>query len=167
MTAKFPLGVDLFDNNCTIFGGGQHAYQYMQKLMSFGAKITVISPDICDEIKKLTEKNRIRYIPRRYFRGDCSTSYLCVAATDDSVVNIAISDECKAKSIAVYVDENEAFGTFSFPEILISDGVSVTIQSDNKKLNDYLLKSLEQLLPVLISRSEIPENAENLNKDVT
>ncbi|NLN82669.1 MAG: NAD(P)-dependent oxidoreductase [Clostridiales bacterium] len=47
----------------------------------------------------MDEKELIRYIPRRYFRGDCSSSYICIAATDDQNVNIAISDECKAKRI--------------------------------------------------------------------
>lgn len=60
-------------------------------------KLTVISPTLCEGLRRLDEEGKIRYIPRRYFHGDCTCAYLCVAATEDEALNIAISDEARPK----------------------------------------------------------------------
>ena len=130
MAGGFPLYIDLKGNNCTVFGGGRAAAARVATLLDFGAKITVISPELCEELRRLDEEGRIRYIPRRYYRGDCTSSYLCVAATNNDAVNIAISDECKAKSIAVNVLSPAAFGTFRFPAVVTREGLTVSVAGD-------------------------------------
>lgn len=127
MAPRFPLYIDLYDNHCTIFGGGQQAALRAKILLQFGAKVTVISPTLCNELKEMDKKQVIRYVPRRYYRGDCTSSYLCVAATDNETVNISISDECKAKAIAVNVTRPSAFGTFFFPRVLVDGNVTVSL----------------------------------------
>jgi len=98
-----------------VLGGGKFAASRAKTLLKFGAKVTVISPALCAELRELDTAGRIRYIPRKYYRGDSTSASLCVAATDEENVNIAIADECKAKGIPVNVSRPAAFGTFSFP----------------------------------------------------
>ena len=127
MALGFPLLVDLKDNNCTVFGGNKSALRRVNELLRFGAKVTVISPQICSELEKLSTSGQIRHIPRKYFRGDCSNSQLCVAATDDNTLNIAISTECKNKGIPVNVTSPRSYGNFTFPRLVISDEVILSI----------------------------------------
>jgi|LSQX01.1.fsa_nt_gb siroheme synthase-like protein len=129
MKPRFPLYIDLDGNNCIIFGGGDEAADRAEALLKFGAKVTVITPTLCAKLRKMDEAGLIRYIPRRYYRGDCSSGYICIAATDNEAVNIAISDECKAKSIAVNVTNPSDFGTFIFPSVTIKNGVTVSVSS--------------------------------------
>lgn len=127
MALGFPLLVDLKGNNCTVFGGNKSALRRVNELLRFGAKVTVISPQICSELEHLSQEGQIRHIPRKYFRGDCSNSQLCVAATDDSTLNIAISTECKNKGIPVNVTSPRSYGNFTFPRLVISDDVILSI----------------------------------------
>ena len=127
MALGFPLLVDLKDNNCTVFGGNKSALRRVNELLRFGAKVTVISPQICSELAQMSEQGRIRHIPRKYFRGDCSNSQLCVAATDDSTLNIAISTECKNKGIPVNVTSPRSYGNFTFPRLVTNDDVVLSI----------------------------------------
>ena len=127
MALGFPLLVDLKDNNCTVFGGNKSALRRVNELLRFGAKVTVISPAICSELEALSESGQIRHIPRKYFRGDCSNSQLCVAATDDNTLNIAISTECKNKGITVNVTSPRSYGNFTFPRLVITDDVILSI----------------------------------------
>lgn len=127
MALGFPLLIDLKDNNCTVFGGNKSALRRVNELLRFGAKVTVISPQICSELEKLSTSGQIRHIPRKYFRGDCSNSQLCVAATDDNTLNIAISTECKNKGIPVNVTSPRSYGNFTFPRLVISDEVILSI----------------------------------------
>lgn len=127
MALGFPILVELKDNNCTVFGGERSALRRVNELLRFGAKVTVISPQICAELEQLSEDGLIRHIPRKYFRGDCSNSQLCVAATDDDALNIAISTECKNKSIPVNVTSPHSYGNFTFPRLVMDDDVILSI----------------------------------------
>ena len=151
MALGFPLYINLHGNNCVVLGGGEFAWERARTLLAFGAKVTVISPTLCEGLRRLDEEGKIRYIPRRYFRGDCTCAYLCVAATEDEALNIAISDECKAKGIPVNVLKPVAFGTFYFPAVVLTDTLSVSISG---KLDPVVLARLrdqiEQALPTML-----------------
>lgn len=155
MALGFPLYIDLSGNNCVVFGGGDFAYRRAMTLLRFGAKVTVISPSLEDSMRELDRSKKIRYIPRKYYRGDCTSAYLCVAATEDEGLNIAISDECKAKGIPVNVSKPSAFGTFMFPTVALTDTVSVSVAG---KLEDAALERLrdkiEERLPAWLDQAE-------------
>lgn len=127
MAFGFPLYIDLNGNNCVVLGGGDYAADKVDALLKFGAKVTVISPTLCDRLRELDQTRAIRYIPRRYYRGDCTNAYICVAATGVESVNIAISDECKAKGVPVNVSRPAAFGNYTFPRIVLYKDVSLAV----------------------------------------
>lgn len=159
MALGFPLLVDLRDNNCTVFGGNKSALRRVRELLRFGAKVTIISPELCSELKQLSENGTIRHIPRKYFRGDCSNAQLCVAATDDNTVNIAISTECKNKGIPVNVTSPRSYGTFTFPRLVLTNDVVLsitgTLPADTlSALQEYL----QQELPNIIEKIHTEDN---------
>ena len=63
MAPGFPLYIDLNGNNCTVFGGGRAAAARVATLLEFGAKVTVISPTICDELRRLDEESESAIFP--------------------------------------------------------------------------------------------------------
>ncbi len=150
MSVGFPLHIDLTDNNCTVFGGGECAAWRVKTLLLFGAKVTVISPTLCDELQQLSEAGKIRHIPRRYFRGDCSNAQLCVAA-DDNEINIKIATECKAKNIPVNVTEPAVYGNFRFPQVILQGDTVVSVTGDcSEERLQQLQEQLSALLPSLL-----------------
>lgn len=151
MAVGFPLYVDLKDNNCTIFGGGEDACEAALTLLGFGAKVTVVNPTICANLQKMDENGEIRYLRRKYFRGDCSSARLCVALTDDPALNIAISDECKNKNIPVAVNKPEGFGTFTLPHAVIAKNTVVSVSGSSSTAQQrYITEKLQALIPALI-----------------
>lgn len=52
--AYFPMFVDMTERECLIVGGGNVAYRKVIVMLDFGAKVTVVAEDICDELRKLT-----------------------------------------------------------------------------------------------------------------
>ena len=151
MAIGFPLLIDLKGNNCTVFGGGKSALRRVKELLRFGAKVTLIAPQICPELSQMSEEGLGRHIPRKYFRGDCSNSQICVAATDDPNLNIAISTECKNKGIPVNVTQPRSYGTFSFPRMVTDDQVVISINGSLpaeqlSRLRDRLQRDLPTIL---------------------
>ena len=141
----FPLFLDLEGNNCGIMGGGEAAARCAEGLLHFGAQVTVVSPVLCPALEALEKQGRIRHIPRKFFRGDCSHMVLCVAATGDRQVNIAIAAECKAKSVPVYVADAEEYGTFRFPAVIRHEGVTVTLTGDDPAAVNADADAIEKL----------------------
>ena len=151
MAMGFPLLVDIKGNNCTVFGGGKSALRRVIELLRFGAKVTLVSPQVCPELEQMSADGTIRHIPRKYFRGDCSNAQLCVAATDDSTLNIAISTECKNKGIPVNVTQPRSYGTFTFPRMVVTDDVTLSITGTLpaevlSKLRDRLQEDISTIL---------------------
>lgn len=148
MGIGFPLYVDLKDNNCTIFGGDESALEAACILRKFEAKVTVVSPTVCDALLKMEQAGEIRYLRRKYFRGDCSSARLCCAFTDDPSVNVAISDECKNKSIPVAVNKPVGFGTFMLPRTAIEQDLVVSVSGDSAPAYQrFVAKKIQALLP--------------------
>ena len=52
--AYFPMFVNMTERECLIVGGGNVAYRKVIVMLDFGAKVTVVAEDICDELRKLT-----------------------------------------------------------------------------------------------------------------
>lgn len=158
MAMGFPLLVDIKGNNCTVFGGGKSALRRVKELLRFGAKVTLIAPLICPELEQMSAAGTIRHIPRKYFRGDCSNAQLCVAATDDPTLNIAISTECKNKSIPVNVTQPRSYGTFTFPRMVVTDDVTLSITGNLpaetlSKLRDRLQEEIGAILDEIQSEN--------------
>lgn len=159
MAIGFPLYIDLSGNNCTVFGGGDHALRRVNELLRFDAKVTVISPTLCEELEDLSDRGVIRHIPRKFFRGDCSNSQLCVAATGENAVNIAIATECKAKGIPVNVTSPKEYGNFTFPRLIVKDGVVISIAGDVpvstlRHLRDQIQQAIPEMLEQALQDSE-------------
>ena len=53
--------IQMQDKLCVIGGGGKVAYRKVSMMLSFGARVTVIAPKICDELQKIESKQDALY----------------------------------------------------------------------------------------------------------
>ncbi len=166
--AYFPMFVDMTKRECLIVGGGNVAYRKVIVMLDFGAKVTVVAEDICDELRKLTiddiasedktgsytanKENRITFIKRRFERKDCDGMEMVIAATDDSVLNHEIAEYCKAKDIMVNAVDQKADCSFIFPSYIKEKNLVAAFSSGGNSpvLTQYLKgKEQEILTPFL------------------
>lgn len=166
--AYFPMFVDMTERECLIVGGGNVAYRKVIVMLDFGAKVTVVAENICDELRKLTiddiasedktgsytanEENRITFIKRRFERKDCDGMEMVIAATDDSVLNHEIAEYCKAKDIMVNAVDQKADCSFIFPSYIKEKNLVAAFSSGGNSpvLTQYLKgKEQEILTPFL------------------
>ncbi|MCX7988072.1 MAG: hypothetical protein N2647_01330 [Thermodesulfovibrio sp.] len=95
MSKFFPIFIDIKGKKCVVIGGGAVAERKIKTLLKYGAYITVISPNITDNIKKLVEKDKIEYIRKNYSKSDIKNAFLVIAATSDSRINTQILKDAK------------------------------------------------------------------------
>ncbi len=166
--AYFPMFVDMTKRECLIVGGGNVAYRKVIVMLDFGAKVTVVAENICDELRKLTiddtasedktgsytanKENRITFIKRKFERKDCDGMEMVIAATDDSVLNHEIAEYCKAKDIMVNAVDQKADCSFIFPSYIKEKNLVAAFSSGGNSpvLTQYLKgKEQEILTPFL------------------
>lgn len=153
--AYFPMFVDMMERECLIVGGGNVAYRKVMVMLDFGAKVTVVAEDICDELRKLTiddTADRIMFIKRRFERKDCDGMEMVIAATDDNALNHEIAEYCKAKGIMVNAVDQKADCSFIFPSYIKEKNLVAAFSSGGNSpvLTQYLKgKEKEILTPFL------------------
>lgn len=166
--AYFPMFVDMTERECLIVGGGNVAYRKVIVMLDFGAKVTVVAEDICDELRKLTiddiasedktgsytanKENRITFIKRRFERKDCDGMEMVIAATDDNALNHEIAEYCKANGIMVNAVDQKDDCSFIFPSYIKEKNLVAAFSSGGNSpvLTQYLKgKEQEILTPFL------------------
>ena len=62
----FPLFFSMENKNIFIIGGGRVAERRIQSLLEFGAEMTVVSPEVTEKIRQLSDEQAVRWIPQCY-----------------------------------------------------------------------------------------------------
>lgn len=115
----FPLFIDMNGKKALIVGGGNVAERRVKILVSFGADVTVISPDVTEYIEHVSSSNIIHLLKRKYENDDITAvnPFLIIAATNDRQVNHRVMTEAKNQNIYISVADNREECTFYFPAI--------------------------------------------------
>lgn len=108
----FPLFMELKDRNCLVVGGGRVAWRKVKVLMDFGARVSVVAPEIIPEIGEL---GLVQLLEREFLDDDVQGRILVVAATDDETLNQRISRLCQERGIPVNVVDQPQDCSFIFP----------------------------------------------------
>ncbi len=125
---RFPLFVSLSGKTVTVVGAGKIASRRIKVLLEYGARIRVIAPQICAEIRALP--GFLEIIEREYERRDVSGSFMVIAATDSREVNQKAGADAKAEGIHVSVADSREECSFYFPAVIRKGGISIGLVSD-------------------------------------
>ena len=125
---RFPLFVSLSGKTVTVIGAGKIASRRIKVLLEYGARIRVIAPQICEEIRALS--GSLEIIEREYEGGDISGSFIVIAATDSREVNQKAGADAKAEGINVSVADSREECSFYFPAVIRKGGISIGLVSD-------------------------------------
>ncbi len=113
--AFFPLFIDLEERPCLLIGGGRIALRRAKVLLDFGAKLFVISPEICPELKALCNGS---FSERPYKEGDCAGMALVAAASGNPETDKAAGEECKKLGILFNAASSREESAFFFSSYL-------------------------------------------------
>jgi precorrin-2 dehydrogenase / sirohydrochlorin ferrochelatase len=128
----YPLMVRLENRRCVVIGGGSVAARKVRVLIDCGAMVTVIAPDICDEIVRLDAPSRLVLEKRDYCSGDLQGAVLVVAATDDPAVNMAVREESQRIGVLLNVVDVPELCDFHVPSVIRRDPLTITVSTQGK-----------------------------------
>ena len=124
----YPINLDIAGKSCAVIGGGAVALRKIRGLLAAGARVTVIAPEICQQVEELATRGEI-FLRREKFSGDMLTDeVILIAATDSAEVNQLAAKIAHEKKILVNVAAGEG-GNFNVPSKILRGDLLLTIST--------------------------------------
>ena len=124
-----PINLDIRGRKVIIVGGGPVAERKCFTLMSAGADVTVIAPEITGALQGLCEQGGIIHLCREYISGDLENVFLVFAATNDGEVNGRVAEEAKSRGIMADITDLPQFGTFISPAVVSRGELLISVST--------------------------------------
>lgn len=144
-----PLFHRLTEKKCLIIGGGSVATRKARLLMDANARVTVISPELAEELSQLAAENKIEHIKRSFKLGDSRSYTLVICATNNPEISVQVSNDAQQNNIPVNVVDQPELCSFIFPAIIDRSPITIAVSSAGVApvLSRMLRAKIETLLP--------------------
>jgi precorrin-2 dehydrogenase/sirohydrochlorin ferrochelatase len=126
---RFPVDLILVDEPCMVIGGGKVAARKVSDLVACGARVTVIAPEICDEIRATPG---VELVERRYRSGDLRGQRLVFTAVGDPALVKAVAEEARSLGIWMNAADDPARCTFTLPAVLRRGDLVIAVSTSGK-----------------------------------
>ncbi len=130
MKVFLPLNIRIDDKKILFVGGGNIAMHKIQTIELYTQNITVIAPEIHDELKN----KGFELVCKEYEKKDLDGFFLVYAATDNIEVNRRIKRDAAARGIMVNVVDNRELSDFISPAIYKKDEMTIAISSNGQNV---------------------------------
>lgn len=145
----YPTYLKLTGKRVLVVGGGFVAYQKLLGLVNTDCKITVIAPQIIDEVYELDGsfpyKRNIHFIERDYQFEDEKGCFMVIAATDIAELNTSITNRCHDQGILACCVDDPGNSDFYIPSIVDTGAIKLALSTDGQapSLAQRLRRDLE------------------------
>ncbi|HEX9943231.1 MAG TPA: bifunctional precorrin-2 dehydrogenase/sirohydrochlorin ferrochelatase [Thermoanaerobaculia bacterium] len=128
----YPVYLDLKDRPCVVVGGCGLAEEKARGLITAGARVTVVSPDITPGLADLAVEGRLDVIARRYRWGDLRKAFLAVVVEKDPVIVDVIWKETRERNVLVNTVDDVLHCDFIAPAVVRRGDLGVAISTNGK-----------------------------------
>ncbi len=140
----YPVHLDINNRNCLVVGGGSVGTRKVKTLLDCGARVTVASPEISQQLRELAASGNITLAERSYQSEDLNGVFLVIGATDDEKLNQQISRDADRLNTLCNIADRPEVCNFILPSIVQRDDLVITISTSGK--SPALAKKLRQAL---------------------
>ena len=144
----YPLFVDLRNKKVVVVGGGGVAERKVQGLLSAGAHVKLVSPEVTEALGEMASDGLVDYVPRTFVPEDLDRAWLVIAATDDTDVQELVYKESSSQRIFCNVIDQPEFCSFIVPSIVRRGDLCLSISTGGRSpaLAQRLRREFEQSL---------------------
>ena len=117
--------LDLEGRDVLVVGGGPVALEKVEGLLTCGARVTVVAPEIAVELERLD----LTLHRREYRTADLDGRFLVVAATSTTSVNRQVFADAEARGLLCNVVDVPELCSFILPAVHRVDPIAVAIST--------------------------------------
>ena len=124
-----PIFIQIKNRPCLVVGGGSIAARKVALLRKAQADVTVVSPELCDELQALNNEGLIQHTKREFEDLDLENCVVVIAATDQRPVNERVSKLAHDLRLPVNVVDNPDLCSFIMPSIIDRSPVVIAVST--------------------------------------
>src|SRR5918912_2556370 len=114
---------------CVVVGGGEIGLEKVEGLLASGGRVVLVAPDAVAELQDLAAENSIAWERREYRPADLEGTFIVIAATSDTDVNIRIYDDAERRAMLVNVVDVPPLCNFILPAIIRTGPLAIAIST--------------------------------------
>jgi siroheme synthase-like protein len=121
--------LSLTGRRCLVVGGGEVALEKVEGLLACDAKIVVVAPELVGELTALAAEGSIEHHARPFEPADLQGTFMAIAATDDTDVNIRVYELAEERAMLVNVVDVPPLCNFILPAIVRTGPLAIAIST--------------------------------------
>ena len=126
----YPVYLNRLDEKKTVIIGGNHeAERKVKELLEVEARLTVISPELTGNLKKMTDTDSFEWIARKYREGDLEGAFMVIVAEFEGDINRQVFDEAESRGILVNVMDDIPHCNFTFGSMVKRGPLTLSIST--------------------------------------
>ncbi|MFL5911835.1 MAG: bifunctional precorrin-2 dehydrogenase/sirohydrochlorin ferrochelatase [Gaiellaceae bacterium] len=115
---------------CVVIGGGDVGLEKVEGLLACGGEVTLIAPEAVEPLRSLASEGSIRWEQREYAGpDDLEATFIVIAATDDTDVNIRVYEDAERRAMLVNVVDVPPLCNFILPAIVRTGPLAIAIST--------------------------------------
>jgi precorrin-2 dehydrogenase/sirohydrochlorin ferrochelatase len=119
----------LTGRRCLVVGGGDVGLEKVEGLLACDGDVVLVAPDAHPALQELAAEGSIDWLRRAYRPEDLEGTFMVIAATDDSEVNIGVYHDAEKRAMLVNVVDVPPLCNFILPAILRTGPLAIAIST--------------------------------------
>ena len=119
----------LTGRRCVVVGGGEVGLEKVEGLLACDGDVVLVAPEAEPALVELAAEGSIRWERRAYEPGDLERTFIAIAATSDTDVNIRVFDDAERRAMLVNVVDVPPLCNFILPAIVRTGPLAIAIST--------------------------------------
>ncbi|MEJ5172120.1 MAG: bifunctional precorrin-2 dehydrogenase/sirohydrochlorin ferrochelatase [Hydrogenothermaceae bacterium] len=144
-----PIFLEVKDKKFLIVGGGKVATEKIKRILKFSYNITVVSPEITEELESIIKNNSLNYINSPYTSDIIKNYDIIIIAVSDTNLQKVIYNDAKGENKLCNTVDVIGESDFIFPSVVKKGNLIVAFSTlgSSPALAKYLRIYFEQEIP--------------------
>src|SRR4051812_47291523 len=119
----------LTGRRCLVVGGGEIGLEKVEGLLACDGRVVLVAPDAVPELEDLAAEGSIEWLRREYRAEDLERTFIAIAATNDTEVNIRVYDDAERRAMLVNIVDVPPLCNFILPAIVRTGPLAIAIST--------------------------------------
>ena len=119
----------LSGRRCLVVGGGDVGLEKVEGLLACDGDVTLVAPEAIPQLAALAAEGSIAWERREYRPEDLEGTFMVIAATGDTEVNIGVYEDAERRAMLVNVVDVPPLCNFILPAIIRTGPLAIAIST--------------------------------------